>query len=115
MEQMSGVRIRTNSGLARLAAWKLGVDSVALTLGNTIHLHNAKAGDFLSNGSWVRHELAHVEQFRKYGFCRFIALYLLESLRKGYHNNRFEVEARQAEAFTEIPLPRAGNALRGHC
>jgi hypothetical protein len=97
MEQMSGVRIRTNSGLARLAAWKLGVDSVALTLGNTIHLHNAKAGDFLSNGSWVRHELAHVEQFRRYGFFTFIFMYLAEWMKKGYYANRFEVEARNAE------------------
>lgn len=97
MEQMDGVRIRQNSPLAKLAAIKLGVDSVALTLGRTIHLHNTGKQEFLSDARWVRHELAHIGQFRRYGFFRFIVLYLAESLRRGYYHNRFEVEARKAE------------------
>jgi hypothetical protein len=70
---------------------------VALTLGHTIHLHNASAAEFRADRRWVLHELKHVEQFRRYGFWLFLLLYAAESLRKGYQNNRFEVEARDAE------------------
>lgn len=96
------VRIREDSFIARLAAYKLGAPSVALTLGRTIHLHNARADRFRTDRRWVLHELKHVEQFRRYGFFWFIVLYLLESLRKGYHANRFEVEARAAEDAEEL-------------
>ena len=97
MQLVNGTRIIERSPLAKLAAWKLGTSNVALTLGSSIHLHNASTLDFLSNEKWVKHELAHVAQFRKYGFLRFIFLYALESIRRGYYNNRFEVEARESE------------------
>jgi hypothetical protein len=90
-------QVRENSFLARMAAAKLGVDRVAITLGSTIHLHNASVERFRSDSRWVRHELKHVEQFRQYGFFRFVILYTLESVRKGYYHNRFEQEARAAE------------------
>jgi hypothetical protein len=90
-------RIRENSFFAHLAAKKLGVDQVALTLGNTIHLYNTSAERFRSDRRWVKHELKHVEQFRQHGFCWFIILYTLESMQKGYYHNRFEQEARAAE------------------
>jgi hypothetical protein len=70
---------------------------VALTLGHTIHLHNARVEEFRAHRSWVLHELKHVEQFRRYGFWLFLMLYTAECVRKGYYNNRFEVEAREAE------------------
>jgi hypothetical protein len=38
-----------------------------------------------------------VRQFQRYGFLWFTVLYLWESARRGYYNNRFEVEARVAE------------------
>jgi hypothetical protein len=92
----SSFRIRESSWLARLAAWKLGVPNVAITLGRTIHLHGTDRLALLSDPCWLRHELKHVEQFRRYGFLRFIGLYLAESIRVGYYNNRFEREARAA-------------------
>jgi hypothetical protein len=98
------VRISENSWFAAIAAYKLGVPSVALTLGETIHLHNTSRSGFLADHRWVRHEMAHVEQFRRYGFWNFIFLYLLESLRNGYYLNKFEVEARAAE--NEIVITR---------
>ena len=70
---------------------------MALTLGRSIHLHNAGVDEFLADRRWVLHELKHVEQFKRHGFWLFLLLYLLECLRKGYHDNRFEVEAREAE------------------
>jgi Domain of unknown function (DUF4157) len=91
------ISVRENSWIAAIAAYKLGVDSVALTLGGTIHLHQTSKSGFLADQRWVKHEMAHVEQFRRYGFWRFIFLYLLESMRKGYYLNKFEVEAREAE------------------
>ncbi len=91
------VRIRENSWLARLAAKKLGARQVAMVFGNTIHLFNATREEFLRNQRWVNHELAHVKQYAAHGRLRFLWLYLLESIRKGYRRNRFEVEARKME------------------
>ena len=91
------VRIKEKSFLARLAAIKLGSRQVAIVFGSTIHLHNTTKAEFLSNPAWVRHELKHVEQYKRYGFFRFLGMYLVESIKKGYYNNRFEQEARNAE------------------
>ena len=80
-----------------MAARRLGADSVAIVIGKTIHLHNATKGDLLTNRRWLRHEIAHIRQFRHHGFLNFIMMYLWESLLKGYYNNRYEIEARAAE------------------
>ena len=90
-------KIKENSFLARVAAIKLGVPSVAMVIGRTIHLHNCNKEKFLSDSRWVKHELCHIRQFREHGFFPFIVKYIAESLRNGYYNNRFEVEARKAE------------------
>ena len=86
-----------NSWLAKIAAYKLGCNSVAIVLGKTIYLHNTTQKEFMQNATWLKHELCHVAQFKKYGYARFIILYLWESICKGYHNNKFEIEARAAE------------------
>lgn len=99
MKPLNGISIRENSFLAMLAARKLKVPSVALTLGNTIHLYNASSADFQHNEKWVKHELTHVKQFRQYGYFRFLYMYLMETLKKGYHENKFEVEARESETI----------------
>ena len=75
----------------------MGSGSVAMVLGKTIHLHNISETDFLNNERLLKHELCHVRQFRQHGFIRFLIKYLWESMRKGYYNNKFEIEARQAE------------------
>ncbi|RYY71622.1 MAG: DUF4157 domain-containing protein [Chitinophagaceae bacterium] len=91
--------IRENSWLARMAAWKLSAGSVAFVLGSTIHLHNVTKKEFLESESWVKHELCHVRQYQRYGFLNFISKYLWESIRHGYYNNKFEIEARNAETI----------------
>ncbi len=96
------IRIKENSWIARLAAWKLGTRTVAITLGRTIHLHRASRSTFLQNPPWIRHELMHVRQFQRYGLLRFLLLYTWESLRKGYRNNKWEIEARAAERDDSI-------------
>lgn len=80
-----------------MAAKIMHADSLAIVTGKTIHLWNAGREDFLRNKKWLRHELVHIDQYRKYGWLRFIFLYLKESYAKGYYNNRFEAEARAAE------------------
>lgn len=88
--------IKENSWLAKIAAWKLRADSVAIVLGNTIHLCNTSRSDFLNNEEWLKHELCHLQQFKHHGYVAFIFKYLWESMRKGYYNNKYEVEARKA-------------------
>ena len=89
--------IKENSWLAKIAAKKLHTSSVAMVLGKTIHLHNTTKEDFLKNTKWVKHELCHVQQFKQYGFFMFVIKYLYESIKVGYYNNKYEVEAREAE------------------
>ena len=93
----SNIKIKERSWKAKIAAWWLGVDNVAFTLGKTIHLYNATAQEFLHDTRWVKHELKHVEQFRRYWFISFITLYTIETIKKGYRNNKYEIEARMAE------------------
>lgn len=90
------LKIKERSVLARIARRVLKSANVAMVLGKTIHLSGVSRAAFLENRSWVAHELCHVRQFQEHGFFRFLWLYLLESVKKGYYNNKFEVEARQA-------------------
>lgn len=48
----------------------------------------------LISHEWFNHEEIHKKQFERYGWFRFIILYLLEIIRHGYKNNKFEIEAR---------------------
>ena len=89
--------IKENSWLAAIAAKKLGTTSVAMVLGKTIHLYGTTKQKFLADECWVKHELCHVKQFAEHGYFVFIIKYLWESLRKGYYNNKYEVEARAEE------------------
>ena len=89
--------IKENSLIAKIAAMKLQSENVAIVLGKTIHLHHVSKEDFLKNEKWVKHEMCHLQQFKKYGFLLFILKYLWESVKVGYYKNKFEVEARNAE------------------
>jgi len=97
------VRIIENSLIAKIAAKKLKCSSMAVTLGNRIYLHNASRDTFLGSPRWLRHELQHVQQFRQYGFLPFLFRYLLEAARNGYHNNKWEREARAVESDVALP------------
>ena len=92
--------IKVNSILARIAAWKLKSKRAAIVFGKTIHLHNISRQQFLNDTRLMQHELCHVRQYQQYGFLPFLFKYLVESIKKGYTNNRFEVEARQAETVS---------------
>ncbi len=86
-----------NAMLARVAAWKLGSKSAAIVLGRRIYLYNITPDEFHRSPRLMRHELKHVEQYRRYGILRFLVLYGWYSLKFGYFNNPLEIEARAAE------------------
>lgn len=65
--------------------------AAAVTLGRTIIVHPEVR---LSHRLLV-HELTHVRQWEEDRL--FPVRYALESLRRGYRNNRYELEAREAE------------------
>lgn len=96
------VYVKENSWLAKLAARKMKADKVAIVFGSTIHLNNTTVAEFLEDTEWVCHELKHVEQYKTHGKTGFIAKYLLEWMKKGYTNNKFEKEARATENDTSI-------------
>ncbi|HSQ45055.1 MAG TPA: hypothetical protein VLM16_08670 [Ginsengibacter sp.] len=91
------LNIRENSWIAKLAAKKLQSENAAIVIGDTIHLYNVSRGKFLQDEKWVKHEICHLQQFKKHGRFIFIIKYLWESLRHGYYNNKYEIEARRAE------------------
>jgi|SRR5690606_396428 len=78
----------------RLVPWIGGVlartrgPAAAVTLGNTIILRP----DVQLSPQLLTHELVHVRQWRADPF--FPLRYSLATLRHGYHNNPYEVEAR---------------------
>lgn len=94
---MASFKIVENSLVARVARFVLKTNNVAMVLGKSIYLSGVRKENFLQNKAWVAHELCHIKQFRQYGFFRFLGLYLIESLRVGYYENKFEREARAAE------------------
>ncbi len=89
--------IREKSLIAYFAKKVLQVKTVAIVLHKTIYLSGLSKESFLADRQWLKHELCHIKQFQQYGYFRFLILYITETFRKGYYNNRFEIEAREAE------------------
>lgn len=68
------------------------------TYWHTIYLSEARFDDRVL----LAHELTHVQQIEQLGIVKFGYQYLKESIKKGYRENRFEVEARlNAKTKTE--------------
>ena len=82
-----------------MAAWKMKSQQMAIVIGKTIHLHNVSRDEFLENERWLKHELEHIRQYRRYGMISFIIRYLIESTKNGYTNNKYERQAREAEKY----------------
>lgn len=96
------VKIKENSLIAKIAALNFKGKATAITVGKTIHLYKISKNDFLKDKRWLRHELQHILQFQQYGFIQFISLYAFELLKKGYHDNKWEVEARDSEKDLDL-------------
>ena len=88
--ELSGARYRIGGLPLRVGGWSLGASTVSgITLWRTIWLQ--------ANVRWdaelLLHEIRHVQQFQ--ASASFPFQYIWESLRRGYHANRFEVDARR--------------------
>lgn len=103
-------KIVEKSPFARIARMVLKSSNVAMVLGKTIHLSGVRREAFLRDSGWLAHELCHIRQFQEHGFFRFLWLYLRESMRVGYYNNKYEVEARIAGLKGEMHIPVAQKA-----
>ena len=90
-------QIKENALIARISAFKLKQPVCAIVVHKTIYLWGINKSEFLGNESYLNHELQHLFQYREHGTLRFLIVYLIESIVKGYYNNKFEIEARAAE------------------
>lgn len=97
--ELSVLRLRRGGLLPRIGGWCLGQATVAgITVGRTVWL-----GRFVTpSAELLLHELRHVHQFAS--VRAFPLRYVWETLRRGYHHNRFEVEARQFAHARRAPL-----------
>lgn len=87
--ELDAVRWRRGGLPVRVGGWCLGQKTVsAITLWRTIWL----APGMPLSIELLLHEARHVQQFE--ASVAFPILYLWESLRRGYVQNRFEVDAR---------------------
>ena len=74
----------------RVGGWSLGATTVSgITLWRTIWV----VPDAKWEAELLLHEIRHVQQFQ--ASASFPFQYIWESLRRGYHANRFEVDARR--------------------
>lgn len=94
--------VREHSVVARVAAFFLKGQKVAIVVGRTIHLHGATEAELLETMDWLRHELLHIQQYRRHGIFLFLIRYGWESLKRGYWDNRYEIEAREAEGIIDF-------------
>ena len=91
--ELTRVSYRRGGLPARIGGWALGQQWVAaITLWNTVFL----APHTRLDPELLLHELRHVQQFQD--SVTFPLRYLWESVRRGYHSNRFEADARDYAA-----------------
>jgi hypothetical protein len=103
--ELSRARWRRGGLPVRVGGWCLGQRTVAaITLWRTVWL----APDLEPSVELLLHELRHVHQFESSRI--FPMLYVWESLRRGYFENRFESDARSyaAARVQENPPKRMG-------
>ena len=102
--ELHAVRVRRGGLPPRVGGWCLGTSTVSgITVWRTVWLGN----NVRATAELLLHELRHVHQFQS--VRAFPLRYLWESLRRGYHHNRFEVDARQfalarTSGLPEVPL-----------
>ena len=91
--ELREIRFRRGGLPLRVGGWMLGQATVAaITLGRTIFLAPTTRLD----PELLLHEFRHVQQFSERRTFPF--RYIWESLRRGYHANRYEADARSYAA-----------------
>ena len=88
--ELRGAKYRLGGLPLRIGGWSLGAPTVSgITLWRTIWL----MPDAALEAELLLHEIRHVQQFQ--ASAAFPLLYIWESVRRGYHANRFELDARR--------------------
>ena len=88
--ELRGARYRVGGLPLRIGGWSLGATTVSgFTLWRTIWVEPR----FIWEAELLLHEIRHVQQFQ--ASVSFPMRYIWESLRRGYYQNSFEVDARQ--------------------
>ena len=91
--ELKSLRFRRGGLPVRVGGWMLGQATVAaITLGRTIFLAPGTRLD----PELLLHEFRHVQQFTERKMFPFH--YIWQSLRRGYHANRYEADARSYAA-----------------
>ena len=91
--ELANARWRAGGLPPRVGGWFLGRSSVsAITLWRTIWLARPRA----ASEELLLHEIRHVAQFES--DRTFAVRYLWESVRRGYHGNKYEIDAREYAA-----------------
>lgn len=80
-------------------AWRVRLHGRAVATTRRSHIYlRGSAADFFADPSLMLHEYCHVVRQWQPGTLT-VPRYLIECLRRGYWNNRFEIEARAFAAF----------------
>lgn len=99
--ELGRLRVRRGGLVPRLGGWALAQRTVAgITVGRLVVLGTAAP----ATAELLLHELAHARQFE--ALRGFPLRYWWETIRRGYHQNRFEVEAREFVASRLRAVPR---------
>lgn len=109
--ELAGIRLRRGGLLVRIAGWPLGQSTAAgITIRRTVFLAPRVEPD----AELLLHELRHAQQFE--ADLAFPLRYLVESLRRGYTNNRYEQDAnryvRERLAAARRPAVKEGSTSR---
>jgi len=87
--ELAAIRLRRGGLAPRIGGWALGQSTVAaITLWRTVHLASRTPVE----AELLLHEARHLHHFQ--ASATFPIRYVWESLRRGYHGNRFEADAR---------------------
>jgi hypothetical protein len=98
--ELRDARYRVGGLPLRVGGWSLGATTVSgITLWRTIWVEPGIKWE----AELLLHEIRHVHQFQ--ASVSFPLQYVWESLRRGYHANRFEVDARR---YASARLARSG-------
>jgi hypothetical protein len=98
--ELRAARYRLGGLPLRIGGWSLGSSTVSgFTLWRTIWVEQS----VMWEAELLLHEIRHVQQFE--ASVSFPLHYVWESLRRGYHANRFEVDARR---YASARLARGG-------
>jgi hypothetical protein len=98
--ELSDARYRIGGLPLRIGGWSLGSSTVSgITLWRTIWVEPG----VIWEAELLLHEIRHVQQFQ--ASVSFPLEDVWESLRRGYHANRFEVDARR---YASARLARSG-------